>query len=327
MGTILSDNELSFFPYYTDHGANHVYQVLKTQVELIPAVVWQTSNSDAILRLLCDADASVIIGATLLHDIAMHLRPPGFLEVVSKGSRFHPLPWFDKHQTEHDADLPWDALWEAYEGEARQFSTQQLTNIIGENAARHWKFDGLPKQRGIELNHRLIIGEFLRRHHARLAHEIAIYGFPGLPPGSGEGTNFPAMGADRGHPLNRIADLVGLTARSHGLPLRVCKSYLDENAQTSGTPRPMGCAALYSMALLRVADYLQLDFQRAPAVLLQLKDPQSPKSLEEWHKHNVVTYIGLSTDPRGRRITVSDNLLSQSLSAIERTLCGITIRN
>ncbi len=228
--------------------------------------------ADASPRLLYDTDASVIIGATLLHDIAMHLRPKGFLEVVSKDSRFRPLPWFDNDQTGHSADLSWDVLWDAYEVEARRFSGQQLTNIIGENAAKSWKFDGLPKQQGEwSLNHRLIVGEFLRRHHARLAHEIAIYGFPGLPPGSGE-ERFPAMGTERGNPLARIADLIGLTARSHGMSLRVCKLYLDENAQTLGTPRPMGCAVLYSMALLRVADYLQLDFQRAPAVLLRLKD-------------------------------------------------------
>ncbi len=34
VSTILYDNDLTFFPYYTDHGVNHVYQVLKTQVEL-----------------------------------------------------------------------------------------------------------------------------------------------------------------------------------------------------------------------------------------------------------------------------------------------------
>ena len=38
----------------------------------------------------------------------------------------------------------------------------------------------------------------------------------------------------------------------------------------------MGTAVLYPMALLRVADYLQIDRQRAPAVLLQLRSPKVP---------------------------------------------------
>ncbi len=67
----------------------------------------------------------------------------------------------------------------------------------------------------------------------------------------------------------------------------------------------MGCAAVYSMALLRVADYLQLDRQRAPAVLLNLKQPQSPLSIQEWEKHRVVDYIGPASDPRAVYITVS----------------------
>jgi hypothetical protein len=123
-----------------------------------------------------------------------------------------------------------------------------------------------------------LAGEFIRRHHARLAHEIAIYGFPGLEIGGGEG-RFPAMGKEAGHPLMHLADLIGLTARSHGASLRVCKSYLESSPLYSGTPRPMGTAVLYPMALLRVADYLQIDRQRAPAVLLRLRNPQSPVSV------------------------------------------------
>ena len=64
----------------------------------------------------------------------------------------------------------------------------------------------------------------------------------------------------------RLADLIGLTARSHGTSLRVCKSYLESSPLYLGTPTPMGTAVLYPMALLRVADYLQIDRQRAPAV-------------------------------------------------------------
>ena len=325
VGEILADNKLTFFPDYTDHGEAHVNRVLKSEVELVPKEVWKSSKKDSDPRLLCDADAAVLIGATLLHDIAMHLHPDGFLELVGKDSRFQPLPWFFESHEGQVADVAWHELWEEYVREARRFSDRDLTNIIGAKAARDWKFNKLPEYSQWEkeeyLNHRLIVGEFIRRHHARLAHEIAIYGFPGLEAGSGA-EQFPAMGA-KGYPLNPLADLIGLTARSHGLNLRVCKAYLDASPSYSGTPRPMGTAVLYPMALLRVADYLQIDRQRAPAVLLQLRNPQSPISVQEWQKHLAVQHIGPANDPRGKMVTVSSDLSLPLYLQLRELLSGL----
>lgn len=323
VGEILADNKLPFFPDYTDHGVEHVNRVLKTEVELVPKSVWGHCGKDSDPRPLSEADAAVIIGATLLHDIAMHLRPDGFLELVSKGSRFTPLSWFMEDQENHRADRPWDELWLDYVREARRFSDRDLTNIIGEESARVWKFHELPKDTGQwETNHRLVIGEFIRRHHARLAHEIAIHGFPGLPAGSGEGC-FPAMGKEDGHPLRRLADLIGLAARSHGLSLRVCIAYLEASQNYAGTPQPMGSAVLYPMALLRVADYLQIDRQRAPAVLLNLRNPQSPISVQEWQKHRAVQHIGPATDPRGKMVKVSSDLSLPLYLQLKELLQGL----
>jgi hypothetical protein len=106
VGEILADNKLPFFPDYTDHGTDHVNSVLKSEVELVPKHVWEQSKKDSDPRLLCDADAAVIIGATLLHDIAMHIRTDGFLELVSKESRFLPLTWFKERHEGHSADRP-----------------------------------------------------------------------------------------------------------------------------------------------------------------------------------------------------------------------------
>jgi Molecular chaperone, HSP90 family len=323
VGEILADNKLPFFPDYTDHGTDHINRVLKSEIELVPKQVWKNSGKDSDPRLLYDADAAVIIGGTLLHDIAMHLRAGGFLELVSENSRFQPLPWFSESHEGQSADRPWQGLWEDFIREARRFSERALTNIIGEESARIWKFHELPADTGQwERNHCLIVGEFIRRHHARLAHEIAIYGFPGIPVGSGEG-QFPALGKEEGHPLMRLADLIGLTARSHGMSLRVCKSYLESSPLYPGTPRPMGTAVLYPMALLRVADYLQIDRQRAPAVLLQLRNPQSPVSIQEWKKHRAVQNIGPATNPRGKMVTVSTDLSLALYLQLEDLLAGL----
>jgi hypothetical protein len=305
-GEILADNKLPFFPDYTDHGIVHVNRVLKAEVELVPKGVWEKSKEDSDPQLLCDVDAAIIIGATILHDIAMHLHPEGFKELIHKESRFKPLKWFDQNKTSYTADIPWFELWENYTREARRFSERQLSSIIGEKSASAWKFDKLPEDPGMwELNHKLIIGEFIRRHHARLAHEIAMYGFPGIPSGAGDG-QFPAIGEDIQNGFKRIADLIGLTARSHGISLRVCNEYLERRHPKQ--PKPAGSAVLYPMALLRIADYFQIDQSRAPAVLLQLRDPQSPISVQEWQKHKAIENIGPANDPRGRMITVSNDI-------------------
>lgn len=104
-GEILADNKLAFFPDYTDHGTDHINRVLKSEVELVPKQIWEDSKRDSAPRLLGDADAAVMTGATLLHDIAMHLRPDGFRELVRKESRFRPLPWFRESQEGHSPDI------------------------------------------------------------------------------------------------------------------------------------------------------------------------------------------------------------------------------
>ena len=322
-GEILADNKLPFFPDYTDHGIDHINQVLISEVELVPKEVWAYSTKDSVPRLLSDADAVVIIGATLLHDIAMHLRPHGFLELVSESNRFHPLPWFKDNQEGYAADRPWSDLWLDFQREARRFSDRNLGNIIGLESVRlGWKFEKLPEDTGQwELNHCLIIGEFIRRHHARLAHEIAIYGFPGLEVGSDDG-QFPALGT-RGNPLQRWADLIGLAARSHGMSLRICQTYLDASPLHAGTPRPMGCAVFYPMALLRVADYLQIDRQRTPTALLKLRNPQSPMSVQEWRKHLAVQSISAASNPRGKMVTISPDISQAVYLQLDDLLEGL----
>jgi len=322
VGEIVADNTLPFFPYYTDHGTEHINRVLESEIELIPEHIWNLSTKDSKPRLLCDADAAVIIGATLLHDIAMHVHADGFKELIRPDSRFQPLPWFKEDQEDHAADRPWHELWDEYVREARRFSDQKLADIVGQESVRQgWRFHKLTEDIGQWMNNdRLIVGEFIRRHHARLAHEIAIYGFPGLPAGSSE-SQFPAIGKEAGHPLRRLANLIGLAARSHGTSLRVCETYLKSSYH--GTPRPMGSAVLYPMALLRVADYLQIDRQRAPAVLLQLKNPQSPVSIQEWGKHLAVSDIGPANDPRGKIIRISADIKLELYIQLKELLAGL----
>jgi hypothetical protein len=274
VGELLEDNVMPFFPAYTDHGEQHVTAVLETVVRLIPEPVL-TNN------ILKAQDAAVISCAAMLHDLAMHMREPGFIALVDSATSFRPCAWFSDSRPGRIADVDWPRLWESFQLEARHFGPAQLHRIFGPNGeipAVAYE-ESLDPQNWVDTD-RLLIGEFLRRHHARVAHEIALYGFPGL-----EQDVFPILV----NTLPKLGDVIGVVARSHGEDLRQMNNYLGYLAP--GDKRPKGALLLYHMALLRIADYLQLDAGRAPLLLLRLKHPQSLQSIEEWEKERAVSSV------------------------------------
>jgi molecular chaperone HtpG len=289
VGLVLEDNAMPFFPAFTNHGVPHVNGVLETVVRLVPENVL---DSDA----LSAKDAAVISCAGLLHDLAMHIGEQGFLSLVGENTDFRPRPWFSEMQIGREADLEWPQLWRKFQLEARHFGPGQASLILGPGGqippvAHEKELDPTNWSTG----DRLLIGEFLRRHHARLSHEIAVYGFPGL-----DAEVFPVLGGT----LPLLADISGAVARSHGESLRLMLDYL--NYLAPGSKRQKGTLALYHMALLRVADYLQIGSDRAPVLLLRLKSPQSPLSVEEWEKGGAVSSIDWENDdPYAVYVTVN----------------------
>lgn len=240
---------LPFFPEYTDHGPDHVEGVLRTAVAIVRDEAWSVMTA---------ADAATLITATLLHDAAMHLSEGGFLSLLQTGTSV--VPGFK--------DKPWAQLWEDYLAKARRFNAEQLMDILGEvePVRRPGTSPGSWTR-----NDRLLIGEFIRRHHHRLAHEIAISGVPPFP-ANALGLKLPGD----------LADLAGLVARSHGMPLRDSLVYL---SSTYDLREFRGVHAVFLMILLRISDYLQVQSDRAPGELLRVKTLRSPISLREWRVH------------------------------------------
>src|ERR1051326_6192080 len=154
----LADNKLVFFQEYTDHGLAHVSKVIETAVSLIRDDAWP---------VLTPADAAALVLSSVLHDCAMHLSEDGFLCLLSDT-----FP----SQLARKGDEGWRDLWEKYIPQASRFDARTLTRLFGD--------DQRPRRppsdpRDWTKRDRLLIGDFLRRHHARLAHEIAVFGVPG----------------------------------------------------------------------------------------------------------------------------------------------------
>lgn len=263
-GEILKENKLYFFEEYTDHGIEHIENVILGTDKLITCKTYE--------NVLKTEDISFYLLAVILHDIGMHVTYEGF-QLLLEGEHDNILI------TDFD-NKTWGTLWLEYLSEAKRFSGKQLFGIFGDEEAIIRNPMDL-KKGVINGNDRKLIGEFIRRHHPRLAHEIALVGFPG------KGKSSIPFAKE----LNlKKRDLIGLIARSHGEDLRNCVEYLEiEYGKTKRTP--LGVHITYLMILLRLADYIQIDRTRTSELLMKTKTFESPISNAEHHSHLAIDHI------------------------------------
>jgi len=152
---------------------------------------------------------------------------------------------------------------EDFVAEARRFDQKRLMQMFGDTLPV-----SIPPRSSDQLTgrDRKLIGEFIRRHHPRLAHEFALFGFQGSAKRINNISEAP----------HDLLDISGLIARSHGSDLREFLPYLKKHysCQEYNHIHPP-----FLMALLRVSDYLQIQATRAPEVRLEVQNISSPFSL------------------------------------------------
>jgi signal transduction histidine kinase len=269
----LPTSRFPFFPDYTDHRISHINQVLATAVDLIRAESWKFINEE---------DAFVLCLGVLLHDVAMHMELDGFRNLILGKTPHRTITEFDETST-------WPELWKRYVEGVKRFSPQDWENVTGSPSPV--LIPDAESSDWLDSQYRFA-GEFIRQHHPRLAHEIALYGFP-----SGTKARVLTLPPD----LSHLADLSGLVARSHGLPLIRSAQYLQR--KYSDEIHPCNVRVVFLMALLRVSDYLHLQSDRAPMIREQVESIRSPVSRKEWIKHRaIVTILPDGRDPEAIRV-------------------------
>jgi hypothetical protein len=153
----IKHSNLPFFPEYTKHDLDHIEAVLRTATALIRDDAWES---------LTASDAAILILAVLLHDCAMHLSEDGFVSLFEPERRNKCIPDM--------LDKPWHVLWEDFYGEASRFDGRKLVRLFG---------DAVPISRPpmdpiqMTKRDRLLIGEFLRRHHPRCRNSLEMSPF------------------------------------------------------------------------------------------------------------------------------------------------------
>lgn len=263
-GEILEENKLFFFGEYTDHGIKHIENVLTSSENLI--------TDHTIDKILETTDISYYILSVILHDIGMHINIDGFLCLLNGEFDDTIIKEFDL--------LTWNELWMDFLKEATKFSGKQLKSIFGDEKTII-RIPPLSTRGQITENDKKLIGEFIRRNHARLAHEIAIKGFPGNP----DYIDF-ATGLDK-----KTKNIIGLVARSHGMGLRKCMDYIETVFGRENRKHPNNCHVTYLMILLRIADYVQIDSGRIFKKLLRVKTFSSPLSEMEQNSHLAIEQV------------------------------------
>lgn len=263
----LDDNKTVFFPEYTDHSFVHLNEVLATAESIITDESWGSITSE---------DVSAMIISVLLHDCAMHITEDGFYSLIRDT--------YPKIKSQYvSAEPKWSVMWSEYIAEAKRFNSDKLKSIFNDTKP----INDIPEDK-LDLKKRdmLLMGEFVRRHHARIAHEIVFNGVPGT-----DGETLKLAEEPRRHFL----DLCGFIAKSHNMSLRQAVDALN----TKKKREHLGCHVPFLMGVLRISDYTQIHSTRAPAQLLKLKSLISPISRKEWKKHDAILEInhGLQDDP------------------------------
>ena len=251
----LITEKADFFPEYTIHGWPHIQAVLNHADKLIPEVT---------LKELSGRDIALLIAAVILHDMGMFLEKAGVRKLLTGSRSITKTAKLDKYD--------WKSEWDRYIREIRRYPEEKLLYHFGISCAI--EEPDLVKGEFSDLD-LLVVGDFLRRHHHCIAHEIALGAMPGDTDVDVMQVSIDALGNTAFNMKDRKC--IGILARSHGMPIRETREYIRRELGQQYVEK-----LFYLMAVLRIADALDADEQRAPDTRRKLQGIRTPVSVQEW---------------------------------------------
>ena len=288
-----------FFPAYTNHQLLHSQKVLDIAKLLIAPSSFNT---------LTPQDIAVLILSALAHDLGMHITFAGFRAIIHD-------EYNENQLNEVFKDKNWSRLWYEYKKELRLWDQKKKTSVFGKN------FDivEIPDD-PLELTElqRMIIGEFLRWHHHRLAQDIITSGFPMRV---GECKEFFP---DK-YEYRNLQTMTALLVRSHGENAwRMVDTVEQIYGRTLSLSRLYNCHFPYIMALLRLSDYLDMSEERACLDIYRKHDYFSSVSALEWEFNQCISFLDFKeSGPERLYIWVNEPRNSSLFLKIQRHLRAI----
>lgn len=265
----LITEKADFFPEYTIHGWPHIQAVLNHADKLIPEVT---------LKELSGRDIALLIAAVILHDMGMFLEKAGVRKLLTGSRSITKTAKLDKYD--------WKSEWDRYIREIRRYPEEKLLYHFGISCAI--EEPDLVKGEFSDLD-LLVVGDFLRRHHHCIAHEIALGAMPGDTDVDVMQVSIDALGNTAFNMKDRKC--IGILARSHGMPIRETREYIRRELGQQYVEK-----LFYLMAVLRIADALDADERRAPDTRRKLQGIHTPVSVQEWTWNQRITRTNLDWD-------------------------------
>lgn len=243
-----------FFEEYTNHGIKHINTILDILDKLI---------SDSSLENVTEKELGICIISLILHDIGMFVSYNGFKQLLE-----------DEHAY---ADLEkkknFKENWKEYLFDLKYYSEKQLISKFGTTDIY---FTELKNEAELESKERMVIGEFLRQNHSYIAHFIIVNGI--------ENVDF----LDGTMIDDETRDIIGLIARSHGMNIRDTEIYLKNKYNVISKPKNI--SVFYIMAILRIADYLDVGEERASHIVCAFFVKKSEYSKQEFFWNQCIKY-------------------------------------
>lgn len=297
--TPLLETEIMFFPEYTDHGVRHVQLVLS----LCEKFIHKTT-----LRLLSAEDICVLVLSVFFHDISMHIGYEQFITMISAEPG--------------ETGVPWKHLWDEYFKEVRHYNEDQMREVFGRKLT---VIEEIPHSK-LKLNyeHKLLVGEFLRRYHHQLSYDIVLNGVSDT-----NGTYFNVFHeiSERSERFKMLQQLTALAVRSHCESLWSSVSELEVKYGRRSIDLIHNVHIVYIMTVLRMADYFDISDRRAPKEVGEMKNFVSSVSKKEWAINQCVQDIrfDLNDDPEAIYIRFSTPASSEVYLGIQLMLKNMQI--
>lgn len=241
------DRTPDFFEEYTDHGVKHINNVIGNAEKLVP---------ENILRELKAEDVGILLCSIIIHDLGMFIEKSQFSNFIKKENRIEGI----------SVQMSKLNLWNEFCHLAKRFSEKKWNDLVGSS------YEKVPKLEDyVNWTQRdcLIIGDFLRCYHHRIAFEVALYGFMGreiLP---------------EDIPENK-RKMIGLIAYSHCIAVRDDEIEKYCKGEWGRIDYICDCPIYYLIVLLRLADCLDTGVERAPKAFSDIHIFLSETSRKEW---------------------------------------------
>lgn len=240
-----------YFQEYTMHGTRHINRVLEYADKLIPQ-----SEFDKLSEL----DVTVLVLGICLHDLGMYIKQDGLEYLLGLDEKFIVGENSEKQ-------VSWQELWDDFIVKIKRFSGKESEDIFGTKDNKCYEFN---------IDNPKVCLVFVRWYHHQIAYYIAVHGFPGK---------------EQNDLLKGISEderkLIGLLAKSHGMSLRGLEKEIDDFGYDNNFP--LNVPIYYLMSILRLADLLDADGQRAPKILSDMNEFSSRRSKNEWTLNQLIT--------------------------------------